>query len=874
MECPYCHQQHPAESQFCPLTGKKFCPDCGQSADPAWLNCTHCGRSLTARIPKPPTTGFPKLPWLILALGLVGLLCVAAVGFAAFWNWTSRAEVVPTVTSAATGSLTPVAATSQLTPEAGNAGKIAFESARDGNLEIYVMNADGSEQTRLTDNPASDSDPTWSVDGQKIAFSSNRDGNWQIYAMNADGSGQTRLTDNRANDAYPAWSPDGQKIAFTSNRDGNLEIYLMNADGSQQTRITNDPGADSFPDWSADGRHIVFQFLEGKDYSFYQIQTVTAMGSARTSLDSSGNSDLYPSWSPDGMQIAFVSNRDQVWGIDLMNAAGGEPVRLTKKALGLGSFSPEDYVENSFPAWSGDGQKLVFASGRDGNAEIYVMNADGSQPTRLTNQEAYDGMPDWSLNATLSTPAPAGQTPTAGNPVYPNLACALHGISQPSKYSSLFNKPSLYALSCLDQGGWHVYEPDAGAIPPQTPSWLAHLPARPWNDGLVPLHFPDMLTQCPGGRIYQILGGESVLRGKLYMLDGEILIDIQADGSPKIDFITCGTGNELWAGYSGGVSHFDGSVWTHYPASEFLGSGKYVGLVKAIAAAPDGSIWVATSDSIAKFDGTNWQVFEEGKGLEISPYPETMAVDGNGNVWVVNIYGNNSRLLKFDGSKWSLFSVPKGSISSITFDQENRLWAVIDWRTLYTFDPKTNNWSLQFGKEIFSGAITALQFDRQGRLWVITSYGLGVYDGSKWIAYQTHTADLYANSADAILIFGNGPALPALAPKAPGSIHGKLVNADPKVFSKKRVELCLGSMGTDPVRSSYYYGETPCATGAFHVLTTVEADGNFEFTDVPLGTYHIAIEISGNSWISMGDFKVNPGEKTELGEIVYPPESR
>jgi len=80
-------------------------------------------------------------------------------------------------------------------------------STRDDNDDIYVMNADGSGQTRLTDNPARDWAATWSPDGRLIAFRSDRDGSWEIYVMNADGSGQTRLTDNPADDWFPTWSP-------------------------------------------------------------------------------------------------------------------------------------------------------------------------------------------------------------------------------------------------------------------------------------------------------------------------------------------------------------------------------------------------------------------------------------------------------------------------------------------------------------------------------------------------------------------------------------------------------------------------------------------------------------------------------------------
>ena len=98
--------------------------------------------------------------------------------------------------------------------------------------------ADGNNQRRLTNNGASDEQPTWSASGQKIAFVSKRDGNKEIYVMDADGNNQRRLTNNEATDASPAWSPDGRKIAFYSRRDGNNEIYVMDTDGNNQRRLT------------------------------------------------------------------------------------------------------------------------------------------------------------------------------------------------------------------------------------------------------------------------------------------------------------------------------------------------------------------------------------------------------------------------------------------------------------------------------------------------------------------------------------------------------------------------------------------------------------------------------------------------------------
>jgi len=90
----------------------------------------------------------------------------------------------------------------------------------------------------LTDNVSSDGSPSWSPDGTKIAFCSTKDGNAEIYVMNADGTGAIRLTNNPAWEDSPSWSPDGTRIAFDSSRDGNTEIYVMNADGTGQTRLT------------------------------------------------------------------------------------------------------------------------------------------------------------------------------------------------------------------------------------------------------------------------------------------------------------------------------------------------------------------------------------------------------------------------------------------------------------------------------------------------------------------------------------------------------------------------------------------------------------------------------------------------------------
>src|SRR6188508_387922 len=95
-----------------------------------------------------------------------------------------------------------------------------------------------------------DGSPSWSPDGRRIAFYSDRDGNAEIYVMNADGSGVRRLTNTKADEGYPSWSPDGRTITFDSDRDGNFEIYAMDADGSNPRRLTNHPARDVSASWA------------------------------------------------------------------------------------------------------------------------------------------------------------------------------------------------------------------------------------------------------------------------------------------------------------------------------------------------------------------------------------------------------------------------------------------------------------------------------------------------------------------------------------------------------------------------------------------------------------------------------------------------
>ena len=285
-----------------------------------------------------------------------------------------------------------------------NYGKIAFASCRDGNWDIYVMNADGNNQQRLTINYAGDYDPAWSPDGTKIAFISDRDGNNEIYIMDADGSNQRNLTNNLADEYEPAWSPDCEKIAFISDREGNLSIFIMNKDGSNQKRLTKNGVISEdqnyiwleAPAWSPDGTKIAFT---SKKNGSYQIYVMDADGSNQRKLTRDPDWNFHPTWSSDGKKIAFVSRRDGNWEIYVMDADGSNQRRLTKSRGG--DFDP---------AWSPDRKKIAFVSYRDGilvdkilMSEIYVMNADGNNQQRITFNSANDFAPAWCCQSIINS---------------------------------------------------------------------------------------------------------------------------------------------------------------------------------------------------------------------------------------------------------------------------------------------------------------------------------------------------------------------------------------------------------------------------------------------------------------------------------------
>jgi Tol biopolymer transport system component len=231
---------------------------------------------------------------------------------------------------------------------------IAFSSWRDGNMEIYVMNAsDGSNPTRLTFNDSPpyasiDYGPSWSPDGTQIAFQSYRNrtccpvnGNIEIYKMDADGSNQTRLTNNTAADLVPTWSPDGTLIAYTSDITGDSEIWVMDTDGLNQMNLTNNPAQDSMATWSPDASEIAFGSDRAGSEDIFVMDA--ANGGNQTALTSNAFDDETPDWSS-GLSPAVpaISARGQVVLVLLLGGIAAFGVMRSPRKSPLGPACQND----------------------------------------------------------------------------------------------------------------------------------------------------------------------------------------------------------------------------------------------------------------------------------------------------------------------------------------------------------------------------------------------------------------------------------------------------------------------------------------------------------------------------------------------------
>lgn len=289
----------------------------------------------------------------------------------------------------------------------GFGGQIAFVSDRDGSgyEQIFLMDSDGSNVSQLTFDETDKSWPMWSPDGNKILYVAdgglglyNTALNLDIWVMDADGSNQTNLTQTKFDDEDPVWSPDGSQIVFISRRyGGTRQLMVMNPDGSDQRRVSNE-FEEYNPTFSPDGQTLMFsstffftlnvRVWDENDHppeaqNLYDLEP--QLYDNRYDEPDRIGKGIEPAWSPNGDWIVYVRTSGNNRRIFLLDANSNGATVRSLDTLGL----------NFDPAWSPDSLWIVFASTRDGNEEIYTMDIGGRFQTNLTNQPGVDKMPSW-----------------------------------------------------------------------------------------------------------------------------------------------------------------------------------------------------------------------------------------------------------------------------------------------------------------------------------------------------------------------------------------------------------------------------------------------------------------------------------------------
>jgi Tol biopolymer transport system component len=272
----------------------------------------------------------------------------------------------------------------------GSNGLIAFVTSRAGFPQIWTVDPTTGVEHNVSNDGTAESAPAWSPFGTKLAYSSGDD----VWVMRANGTQRVDLTaSDMHGDDEPTWSPDGKKIAFVSDRDttGRTQIYVMQANGAHVVRRTNDAGNDTDPQWSPDGKHIAFvSDVSGN----LDVWSMHPSGAALKDLTNNTTADGAPSWSPDSTHIVFTSGRSHPGsvGADLfvMNADGSDPTAFVHEANG--------YSDGDGAAFSPDASEFVFsANDGAGSQQLWLDSVGGGENVRLTNDSGnpHDVAADW-----------------------------------------------------------------------------------------------------------------------------------------------------------------------------------------------------------------------------------------------------------------------------------------------------------------------------------------------------------------------------------------------------------------------------------------------------------------------------------------------
>jgi TolB protein len=261
--------------------------------------------------------------------------------------------------------------------------RIAFVDNQTGHKEVYVMDYDGDGLKRLTDDKSIDLLPRFSPDGRRLAYTSYKGGNPDLFMLDLETGRTSTVSDEQGLNIAGGFSPDGKKLLMTLSRGKSPNLYLKDLAGGGVERLTTHFGADSTPTFSPDARQVAFVSDRSGNPQIYVLDLATKAARRLTNLNWCDS----PAWSPTGEWIAFAgrANRKDSMDIFLVDVTGASIRQLTH-----GEGSNED------PSWSPDGRLLAFSSTRDGRAQIYVMDADGSAPRRIADVPGAGSTPHWS----------------------------------------------------------------------------------------------------------------------------------------------------------------------------------------------------------------------------------------------------------------------------------------------------------------------------------------------------------------------------------------------------------------------------------------------------------------------------------------------
>ena len=267
--------------------------------------------------------------------------------------------------------------------------------------DILLIDPQGGEPVPVVAADTEDESPAWAPDGLTMIFTSKRDGHYGLYTWDQK---VELLSGANYKDLGPSWSPNGRRIAFMSDRNNTWQIYSISASGKDEKRLTDSTSNDTWPAWSPDGTSILFQSDRGGQPDLYMMKLLPGEAEPLPKrnpgvkdepvkyaeepkpLTNDRAWDGRPAWSPDGKSIAWASARQGKAAVWVMDADGKNPHRITP----LDSEADE-------PTWSPDGKRIAFVSTRDGFRELYVMNVDGSGAARrLTFQRSQVHTPAWS----------------------------------------------------------------------------------------------------------------------------------------------------------------------------------------------------------------------------------------------------------------------------------------------------------------------------------------------------------------------------------------------------------------------------------------------------------------------------------------------